>query len=242
MKKIFLVLQINSILLLYSSVLLGQDTDLKNAKKHFDRGIAAIETAESLEDFNDAIKEFETAKTLAPDWADIYYNLGIVYEKAERYDEAINNLQHYIKITPNADDAEEIQTMITKIEYKNEKAFEKQNKYKDLIGVWDRYDSETGEIMDEFTFLYKDGNLMVKAMGGIGSGGISVPVKFDGQKLEFNFLDKKIQYDSETEFSYTIVGKGLMKGYIKVNVIRTNPGFPVKLGQKPPMPMELRKR
>lgn len=212
------------------------------AKKHFDRGMAAIETAESLEDFNEAAKEFEAAKSLAPDWADVYYNLGFVYDRIERFDDAINNLKYYLKIVPNAEDAAEVETMINKIEYKKEKTFEKQNKYKDIIGIWDRYDSETGEKLDYYTFSYEDNNLTVKVFAGIGTGFISVPANIVGDKLEFKYLEKQTQYDSEVEYSYTIVDPKLMKGYIRVNVIRKNPGFPVPLGQKLPAPMEMRKQ
>ena len=240
MKKILLLQQIILIIFLAASLLIGQDSNLKMAKNHFDRGMAAIENAETVQDYEDAVKEFETAKSLAPDWADIYYNLGIVYDKTEKYKEAIENLRNYLRLVPNAEDAEAVETMLTKIEYKNEKALEKKNKYNDLVGIWDRYDSETGEKMDSYTIVYKDNNLTVETWGAFGL--ITVPVKFEEQKLKFEYLDKKTMYDSEVEFSYTLVDKGLMKGYIRVNVIRKNPGFPVALGQKPPASMEMRKR
>ena len=240
MKKILLLQQIILIIFFAASFLIGQDSNLKMAKKHFDRGMAVIEYAESVQDYNEAVKEFEEAKTLAPDWADIYYNLGIVYDKIERYTEAIENLRNYLKLVPNAEDAEVVESMLTKIEFKNEKAIEKKNKYNDLVGIWDRYDSESGEKMDSYTIVYKDNNLTVETWGAFGL--ITVPVKFEEQKLKFEYLDKKTMYDSEVEFSYTMVDPKLMKGYIRVNVIRKNPGFPVPLGQKPPAPMEMRKR
>lgn len=242
MIKIFVLLKINFILVLGVSSLFGQDSDQKSAKKHFDRGIAAIETAETLEDFNDAIKEFETAKTLAPDWADIYYNLGIVYDKAEKYDEAIKNLQHYLKISANSDEIAEIETMITKIEYKNEKATREQNKYKDLIGTWDRYDPETGETLDNFTFLLKDDGLYVQTFGGVGQGLVTVPVSFDGSNLSFTHTDKQSLYSSEVTNTYKVKNPKLMEGTIQVNVLSKQPNFPIQLGLKPAVPMEMRKR
>lgn len=242
MKKLILIQQIFLILFFTTILLNGQDSDLKMAKKYVDRGMAVIETAESLEDFNEAIIEFEKAKTYAPNWEDIYYNLGFVYDKTEKYEEAIKNLRQYLKLVPDAEDADEVESMLNKIEYKNEKAAEKQNRYKDLLGIWDRYDSATGEKLDFYTFSYEGNNITVKTYAGIGTGFISVPVNIVGDKLEFKYLEKQTQYDSEVEYSYTIVDPKLMKGYIRVNVIRKNPGFPVPLGQKPPMPMEMRKR
>ena len=51
------------------------------ARRNFDRGMAAVEMAKSPADYKDAIKEFEKAAKLAPGWADVYYNLGMVQEK-----------------------------------------------------------------------------------------------------------------------------------------------------------------
>ena len=38
---------------------------------------------------------------------DAYYNLGMVQGKAERYDDAVQNLQKYLDLAPTASDAEE---------------------------------------------------------------------------------------------------------------------------------------
>jgi tetratricopeptide (TPR) repeat protein len=237
--KIFVM---NTIIILLSAAafVIGQDSALKQANKHFDRGIAAVESALTKEDLEDAVKEFEKAKSFAMDWADVYYNLGIVFEKLDKYKEAIENLQHYLRLSPNAEDTEEVQTMINKIEYKNEKASEKQNKYKDLVGTWDRYDSETGEKLNSYTISYNGNDLEVQTF--TYSGNVSVPVNLDGNKLNFKYLDKQSLYDSEVEYNYTVVDPKNMKGSIRVNVIRKNPGFPIQLGLKPAAPMEMRKR
>ena len=221
--------------------MLGQDADLKNAKKHFDRGSAAIESAESLEDFNVAINEFEKAKTYAPEWADVYYNLGIVYDRVEKYNEALNNLRNYLSLEPNAEDTGEVETMINKIEYKMEKAFDKQKMYEKLIGTWDRYDSETGEKYESFIFFYDGNNLMVRVGGEYST--TTAPVNFDGKKLEFNHLHVMTVYDSDVYYEYTLTGDGIMKGFIQVNVINVKSNDRIfKVGKKPRMPMEMRKR
>lgn len=76
------------------------------ARRHFDRGVAAVEMATSPADYEPAIKEFEQAARLAPDWPDVYYNLGMVQEKAEKYSDAITNLKQYLRLAPNATDAD----------------------------------------------------------------------------------------------------------------------------------------
>lgn len=240
MKKIILTFQVTLFLLVSSSAIFGQDSDLKNAQKHFDRGNAAVESAVTKEDLEDAVKEFEEARSLASGWADVYYNLGMVYEKLERYKEAVENLKHYIQLAPDAEDVNEVETMINKIEYKKEKATEKENKFNVVVGTWDRYDPETGEKLNSYVIAYKDNNLSVETF--TYSGQISVPVNLDGNKLNFKYLDKQSLYDSEVEYNYTVVDPKYMKGSIRVNVIRKNPGFPIQLGLKPAAPMEMRKR
>jgi len=132
MKKIVFLLQINFILIMSTTLLFGQETDSDKAKKHFDRGMAIIENAKSPEDFKTAIKEFENAKTYAPNWADVYYNLGLLFDKMEKYDKSIENLKVYLQLDPNADDVETVKSMINKIEYKAEQFLNPET----LAGIW----------------------------------------------------------------------------------------------------------
>lgn len=90
------------------------------ARRHFDRGMAAVEMAKSPEDFNIAIAEFKQATELAPEWADAYFNLGKVQEAAEKYRDSIASFKAYIHLAPNADDADAIKTLINKLEFKAE--------------------------------------------------------------------------------------------------------------------------
>ncbi len=92
------------------------------AMHHFDRGQAAVEMAKSPTDYEDAIKEFEKAATLAPDWPDVYYNLGLIQEKLSKYGDAIKNLTKYLELSPNASDSREVKKFVAKMEYKKEKA------------------------------------------------------------------------------------------------------------------------
>jgi hypothetical protein len=92
----------------------------EEAKRHSDRGMAAVEMAKTAEDYGSAIKEFEQAAKLAPDWPDVYYNLGMVQEKAGKYSDAVTNLQQYLRLAPNASDAETVKSLINKLEYKKE--------------------------------------------------------------------------------------------------------------------------
>jgi tetratricopeptide (TPR) repeat protein len=119
MKKIIVLHTIVFILFFGIALSFGQ-TVSEEAKRHFDRGMAAVEMAKSPEDYKAAIKEFEQAARLAPDWPDVYYNLGMVQEKAEKYSDAIRSLKQYLRLAPNASDAETVKTLINKLEYKQD--------------------------------------------------------------------------------------------------------------------------
>ena len=94
----------------------------EEAQRYMAQGVAAVEMAKSPADYEDAISKFEKAKSLAPDWPDIYYNLGLVQEKAGKYRDAANTLKQYLRLTPKAEDAAMVRNLITKLEYKAENA------------------------------------------------------------------------------------------------------------------------
>ena len=116
------------------------------AKRYMVRGQAAIEESESKSDYLDAVKEFRKAVSVAPWWADAYFNLGVAHEKAEQYSQAIKSLKFYVLAAPDASDVETVQTKIFKLEYKMEKAsrtsknlYEKSKQEKELSGTWRIY-------------------------------------------------------------------------------------------------------
>ena len=94
----------------------------EEARRHMDRGQAAVEMAKAPEDYAPAIKEFEQAIRLAPDWPAPYYNLGLAQEKAGKFSDAITSLKQYLRLAPNASDAETVKTLINKLEYKRDRS------------------------------------------------------------------------------------------------------------------------
>ena len=93
------------------------------ARRHFNRGLVAAELARSNEGYEKAIDEFKLADTYAPPfWPDVYYNLGLLYEKIEDYDGALRNFKKYIKLLPNAPDQDKIKQTIDVLEFKKEKS------------------------------------------------------------------------------------------------------------------------
>jgi tetratricopeptide (TPR) repeat protein len=90
------------------------------ARRHFDRGMAAVEIVKAQEDYEVAIEEFKQAALLAPEWPDAYYNLGLLQEKAGRSKDAADSLKIYLKLSPDAVDAGTIKSLINKLEFKAE--------------------------------------------------------------------------------------------------------------------------
>jgi tetratricopeptide (TPR) repeat protein len=119
----------------------------EEAERHMARGEAAVETAKKKSDFMNAANEFREALHIAPWFADGYYNLGVVLDKAGKYDEAILNLKLYLVGVPNARDAKKL---IYKIEYRKEEDFratikakeerKKENGIEALSGIWRKKD------------------------------------------------------------------------------------------------------
>ncbi len=101
------------------------------ARRYFDRGMAAVEMAKTPADYEKAVAEFEKAKALAPDWPDVYYNLGLIQDKAGMYSEAMANLKRYLLLAPDAKDAEAVRTLINKLDYKKEQIGDRYGKFTD---------------------------------------------------------------------------------------------------------------
>lgn len=103
-----------------------------DARRHLIRGRTGVEMARSPEDYRAAIEEFERAVQLAPQWADAYYNLGMVQARAGRIREAIANLKRYLELAPNAPDAAQVRDEIVALEYR----LEREAQLEALQGEW----------------------------------------------------------------------------------------------------------
>src|SRR4030043_1212747 len=91
------------ILLAWVSVTLAE-TVSEEAQRYMARGMAAVEMAKTPKDYERAVREFEQAAKLAPNWPDVYFNLGSVHAKAGNYSEATQNYKRYLDLAPKAPD------------------------------------------------------------------------------------------------------------------------------------------
>jgi tetratricopeptide (TPR) repeat protein len=93
----------------------------EEAEKFMARGKAAFQTARSSADFKAAAQEYEKAANLAPWWADVYFNLGVVQEKQQEFDEAVSSFELYLLAAPDATDAKAVKEKIYSIQYLKER-------------------------------------------------------------------------------------------------------------------------
>ncbi len=117
-KKIFGRLLLASSVILFSVTGSFGQTVSDEAQRHFDRGMAAVEAARSRADYESAIREFEQAARLAPDWPKAFRALGVMQEKTERFKDAVISFRHYLELAPNAGDAEDIRSRINGLEFR----------------------------------------------------------------------------------------------------------------------------
>lgn len=170
----------------------------KEARRHFDRGLAAIEMAKSPRDFDRAIRELERARSLAPRWADVYYNLGLVQQKASRPGDAATSLKQYLRLAPNAADAPSVERLVNKLEYMEEILREQTVLTSTVCGHWVG-DASPKRGFQEWPvqFLMDEGQIHLRApmMDDNSKRGHAalcnhqtVPVASDGKALSFDVV------------------------------------------------------
>jgi hypothetical protein len=137
------------ILIAWVSVTLA-DTVPEEAQRYMARGMAAVEMAKTPKDYKRAVNEFEQAAKLAPNWPDVYFNLGSIQAKAGNYGEAMRHYKRYLELAPNAPDAAKVREEIYKLEYRaEEEARVKELKKRDGPFI----DLSNGTVLDTRTNL-----------------------------------------------------------------------------------------
>jgi tetratricopeptide (TPR) repeat protein len=86
------------------------------------RAAYAIKNASSEADFIAAAEAYGKASQLAPWVSDYYFNQGVAYEKAKRFDQAVAAFRWYLVAEPNAKDADQVRERIGGLKYAKEKA------------------------------------------------------------------------------------------------------------------------
>lgn len=143
----------------------------EEAIRSFNRGMAAVEMATDVEDYALAIEEFQKAQALAPDWPDIYYNLGMIQERAGKFHAAVASWRTYVQLAPNAPDVDAVRTLIDKTEFKAEQSLSDEDVLEILVSLTDGSRWQIRGLSNANLF---NQDKWVKSMTKIGQGEVRV--------------------------------------------------------------------
>jgi tetratricopeptide (TPR) repeat protein len=94
-----------------------------NPQFYFNKALELLKNAKSRKDIKIVAQLLEIAKALSPEWADVYYNLGLVYEELTYYDKAAENFSKYVDFVKDKNSVE-AKNMTFRIE-ENRRKYEK---------------------------------------------------------------------------------------------------------------------
>jgi hypothetical protein len=77
-----------------------------NPQFYFNKALEALKNVSSREGLKKVAQLFEIAKALSPEWADVYYNLGLVYEELTYYDKTAENFSKYVNFVKDKNSVE----------------------------------------------------------------------------------------------------------------------------------------
>jgi tetratricopeptide (TPR) repeat protein len=83
-----------------------------DAKKHFDKAREHYANGR----YREAIEQLETALRIDPKGADLLYNLGVIHEKLQEVDPAIDYYQRYVLMIDDAEEQGRVEKIILRLE------------------------------------------------------------------------------------------------------------------------------
>ena len=123
------------------------------AERRMARGIAAFKAAQSVADYQDAVKEFTQATLAAPWYGDAYFNLGLAQDKAEQYDAAVSSLKLALLAAPGSKD---IKDLMYQVEYRADQANTPDGKAEAKYGPAQRQFAALIQKLDGSSFVKED--------------------------------------------------------------------------------------
>ena len=113
--------------ILRSELKTAKGPDIQKKKQEYADNIKQFPAVEWFErgnlyfnrgDYERAIHEFKKAVELSPNWDRAFFNLALIQEKTNQYNDALANFEMYLKLSPNAADAKSVRGKIYELEYK----------------------------------------------------------------------------------------------------------------------------
>jgi len=102
---------------LAARVATADDSALRTAKRHFERG----EKLYALTKFSEALDEYQKAFDAKP-IPDFLFNIGQCYRNLGEYDAAIFSYQKYLKLAPDAPNRDKVEQLISELEAKKDQS------------------------------------------------------------------------------------------------------------------------
>jgi tetratricopeptide (TPR) repeat protein len=211
-----------SVLLLFFVVdALAQEIP-EEARRYIVRGVAAIEMAKTQADYILAAEEFEKAAKLAPDYPDVYYNLGNVQSKIGDLPSAIKSFRRYLELAPKSPDASKVREEIYKLEYR----LDRQKLTATVTGTWTTSGKKKFKlVLDGSRIQIKrdeqqgdEDTLTIKSMGTHKGYMTDVPLVFlgimSGNSISGQFINPAGKYSGHCELPER---KGNFEGTIDID-------------------------
>ena len=105
----------------------------EGVERYVSRGFTAFKMAQTKDDYKNAVAEFQKALALAPWLPELYFDMGVVQEKAELYGDAIRSFNFYVLAAPEAKDRKDAQNKVYELEYTIE---HNKSKMQAWVGTW----------------------------------------------------------------------------------------------------------
>jgi tetratricopeptide (TPR) repeat protein len=99
------------------------ETIENNPQIYFNKALGSLKNVSSRENLKNVARLFELAKALSPEWSDVYYNLGLIYEELTYCDKAAENFSKYVNLVKDKNSVE-AKNVTFRIE-ENRKKYEK---------------------------------------------------------------------------------------------------------------------
>jgi hypothetical protein len=124
-------------IIIFFIIIISSITVYSQETEQLFRHLKRAETAYKLENYKDAITEYENVIKIDPGYADAYYNLAVICEKLQTdyyLQKAIEYYKKYMKLIPAEKD--EITEKIYELEYHAEKKIQDREHFESILGFW----------------------------------------------------------------------------------------------------------
>jgi hypothetical protein len=139
--------------------------------KLFGKAKSILKGAKTADDFNNVAATLEQASVLAPWMPELYYNLGVAYEKANKPDTAIERINLYLLAAPHAKDRENALLKIGELENEVEKA------QKEKANMESKYGARHTGFGFSADDLYRYGGITLEMPVGINDADRTIALK-----------------------------------------------------------------